>query len=150
MFVQQGEYQEWTNTFARSSIQWDEKNGLLENEKGRVNSVKKLEKYPERCCGNSPGRKPNTWKQPEYSGWDPERDSSRTPSPVRISSTIPSTAVKPRGSKSKAKKGRATKSACKTRQMRVPMQPKSRPQSSGTNRKRIPKRQKIVVRNEQS
>ena len=29
-FIAAGDHQEWTNTFARSTIHWDEKNGLLE------------------------------------------------------------------------------------------------------------------------
>jgi len=55
VFVRQGEYQGWTNTFKRSTIAWDESYGLLDSEKDLVN-LKQLEKRPPRCCGNSPGK----------------------------------------------------------------------------------------------
>ena len=55
-FVHQGPYQDWTNTFKRSTLHWDERNGLLEQEKPQVKSLKVLVKYPMRCCGNSPGK----------------------------------------------------------------------------------------------
>jgi len=57
IFIHQGAYQDWTNTFARSTAHWDNRNGLLEQEKPNVKSVKELVKYPMRCCGNSPGKK---------------------------------------------------------------------------------------------
>ena len=40
------------------TVQWDEKYGLLEEEKSLLprGKYRKLEKYPMRCCGNSPGR----------------------------------------------------------------------------------------------
>ena len=41
-FTAPGDHQEWTNTFARSTIHWDEKNGLLEQEKPLVDSVENL------------------------------------------------------------------------------------------------------------
>lgn len=56
VFVKNGPYQDWTNTFKRSTLHWDDKNALLEQEKTKVKSVKELEKYPARCCGNSPGK----------------------------------------------------------------------------------------------
>jgi hypothetical protein len=38
------------------TIHWDDKKGLLEQEKPHVASVKALSAYPTRCCGNSPGK----------------------------------------------------------------------------------------------
>lgn len=55
-FVKEGIYQDWTNTFARKTTQWDSTLGLLEQEKPRVPSVKKLKRNPTNCCGNSPGK----------------------------------------------------------------------------------------------
>jgi len=67
------EHHEWTNTFARSTIHWDEEKGLLDQEKPYVASVKKLEKYPMRCCGNSPGKQHTIncdMDRPGSKGWD--------------------------------------------------------------------------------
>lgn len=64
---------EWTNTFARSTIHWDDETGLLEQEKPLVTDVKQLEKYPMRCCGNSPGKQSianRDMERPGSRGWD--------------------------------------------------------------------------------
>ena len=52
-FLQEGEYQGWTNTFSRKTVQWDKAQEILEQEKNKVNHP-----LPEtdRCCGNSPGK----------------------------------------------------------------------------------------------
>ena len=55
-FVKEGPHQDWTNTFSRMTVQWDEKYGLLDEEKVLIPRGRRLEKYPMRCCGNSPGK----------------------------------------------------------------------------------------------
>lgn len=48
-----GSTTKWTNTFSRSTIHWDPKQQLLDQEK---KIVKKEPKPTKRCCGNSPGK----------------------------------------------------------------------------------------------
>ena len=55
-FVKEGKHQDWTNTFSRSTVKWDEKYGILEDEKAIYPKGTKLKKYPSNCCGNSPGK----------------------------------------------------------------------------------------------
>ena len=67
--MQEGPHQDWTNTFSRMTVQWDEDYGLLDEEKGLVPRGRKLGKYPTRCCGNSPGKNHDLnreWGQPGY------------------------------------------------------------------------------------
>jgi hypothetical protein len=54
-FIMEGDYQNWTNTFSRSTVHWDKGNELLEQEKAF--SKKGAWREPtDRCCGNSPGK----------------------------------------------------------------------------------------------
>ena len=38
------------------TLHWDEKYGMLEQEKQHAGKLKDLERFPSRCCGNSPGK----------------------------------------------------------------------------------------------
>ena len=49
-------HERWTNCFARKSTQWDSVDGLLLQEKEQVGRVRRAEKHPMRCCGNSPNK----------------------------------------------------------------------------------------------
>ena len=46
------DYEEWTNSFQRSTIYWDRGNQILEQDK----KGKKRFKLTDRCCGNSPNK----------------------------------------------------------------------------------------------
>ena len=56
MYVREGLYQDWTNTFARSTVYWDPEKDLLDGEKTQVQKPQALRRSPDRCCGNSPGK----------------------------------------------------------------------------------------------
>lgn len=111
------------------TVGWDDKLGLLEREKGHVSSVKDLQKFPTRCCGNSPGKQHTNnceFDAPGYKNYIPgTRESS------------PNSMMKP---KKKQVKTRLIKSAAKVRKTQIGTKGKSRPQST-TGLKKIRKRQ---------
>ena len=56
-FVDEGDYQQWTNTRSRMAVQWDDELHLLEGEKQAFKNPEKLPREPVSwCCGNSPGK----------------------------------------------------------------------------------------------
>ena len=55
-FVNEGDYQEWTNVYARKTVLWDEERDLLEGEKKFYEKPHKIRRNPANCCGNSPGK----------------------------------------------------------------------------------------------
>lgn len=56
-FMKVGEFQEWTNAFARKTIHWDDEKCLLEHEKELLaGECRYLPDHSKRCCGNSPNK----------------------------------------------------------------------------------------------
>lgn len=55
-FVCEGPYQDWTNTFSRSTVHWDKHQEILDMDKDRVATPLR---QTDLCCGNSPSRSPH-------------------------------------------------------------------------------------------
>ena len=49
-FVQEGDYQNWTNTFSRQTVHWDKSREHLDSEQRREPANN------DRCCGNQPDK----------------------------------------------------------------------------------------------
>ena len=65
-------HERWTNCYARKSVMWDPEEGLLVQERGKLeHKLKKSDLHPLACCGNSPGKSHKKYCKIDPPGWLP-------------------------------------------------------------------------------